>query len=415
MKNNKIGLSIFLIILSIFYYEGRRKIPEFKKNIIIDFKDVHKIPSNKKLKYTYKLFEESSIKKIKLKAYCGKISIKTNHDIDKIKIKAIIGYSGEKAYINKSMENGELYLKGSIPENFNGEIGYEIETPEKIDYELINRNGIIEIDGASNIKIDDKYSDMNIKDIKSISIQSGYGDIYIDRVKENVNISTKYSKMRFSNIKGSLSIKTKYGKSIEINNLNGDLEIDTKFTPVIIDNASGKLKIKHRYCENLEINNSGDIQLETSYSKISVNNSNSLSLIGKENRIFGKVIKLNIKGKGNKIEGGSDEISLEGKYDNINMTIKKRGKIIEEQGHIKLEIDKISQKFSFNLISTSSYIKIKDTNNTLFDVRLNWGVLNSDFLHISTNKNIIKGVYGDISEKNIFLLNSKYSTITIIR
>ncbi len=415
MKNNKIGLSVFLIILSIFYYEGRRKIPEIKKNIIIDFNDSRRVSPIKNLKYSRILFKESGIKKIKLKAYRGRILIKTNPKIDKIKIKATIGYSGEKANIKRTIKNGELFLKNITPENFRGEISYEIETPSKIDYELVNRDGTIEIDGALKIKVDDKYSDMNIKNIDSAFIKSGYGDIYINGVKDSVNIVTKYSKMQLSDIKGSLSVKTKYGKSISVKNVGGDLKLDTKFTPVIINHVSGTLKLKNKYCENLEINNSKDIEIETSYSNISVNNSNSLLLIGKENRIFGKLKKLQVKGKGNKIKGSSDELSLKGKYDNLNMSIKNKGDIIEEQGNIKIDIEKITGTISFNLISTTTFIKIKDINNTFFNINLNWGVLNSDFLQISTDKNIIKGIYGNNGEKNIFLLNSKYSTITIVR
>ncbi len=415
MKNSKIGLSIILIILAIFYYESKRKIPEIEKNIIIDFGTSKKFHPNKKLKYGYDYYKQSGIKKVIVKAYRGRVSIKANNEINEVRIKVIKGYTDKLFKMEKNIKNGSFYIGRENTSNFTGEISYEIEAPEDTDYGIENRYGTIDIAGAGKVEIDDKYSDIRVENVKSTAIQSGYGNIFIKRVKGNATVDTKYGKIDISDIEGNLTVNTKYGRYIKVKKIGRNFMVNTKFTPIIVDRIRGKIKIIDKYCEKIDINNSEDIEIAASYSNIFVDNSKSLLIKGKENRINGNVKSLRIKGKNNKIEGESESLFLEGKYDKLNFTVKSNGNIIEEQGHIRLKIDKITSKFLFDLLSTSSYITINNTKNTYFNVNLNWGRLNSDFLKITTNKNIIAGVFGDKKAENIFDLHSKYSDITVVK
>ncbi len=410
-RKNNLGLAIFLIILSIFYYEISYKTQELKKEVILNIEGKDFSPETLEGKET-KIFETEKVDLLKIKLERGKLVFAKDHSLKKIKIK-INGNNLSNVKIQRSVENGVKIAEINLKENISGAY-LKVISPEKIDLAITNINGEEIIKEAKNISINDNYSNIKILNSDKVNINTTYGTIKIQKIKKDVSINTKYSKLVIQDVKGNVKITDDYGDKIVIDKIGGNLSIDTKYTPLYITTVKGESQIKNRYSDKILLSDFSTVSIETKYSTIISNRGKNLSLTGKENNLKCQSIKvLTLAGKHNKISGVMDNLIVDGKYDTIAVTVK-GGKIKESSGDLNLKIPELVDDFNIEIIDTPLFVKINNLNNTYFKIESTEGSLDSNFLIMKKDKGSkIEATFGEKGMKNKFFLTAKFSNITI--
>ncbi len=410
-RKNNLGLAIFLIILSIFYYEISYKSQELKKEVIfnIEGKDFNSEISEGK---ETKVLETEKADLLKIKLERGKLVFAKDPSLKKIKIK-INGNNLSGVKIERSVDNGVKIAEINLKENISG-VYLKVLSPEKIDLAITNINGEEIIKEAKNIFINDNYTNMKIIDSDKANINTSYGSIKIKKIKKDVSVNTKYSKVVVQDVKGNVKIADNYADKIVVDKVGGNLSIDTKYTPLYITEVKGETQIKNRYSDKILLRNFSSVSIETKYSTIISSKGENLSLRGKENNLKCQSIKvLTISGKHNKISGEVDKLISEGKYDTIAVTVK-GGKIKESSGDLNVKIPELVNDFNIEIIDTPLFVKINNLDNTYFKIESTEGSLDSNFLIIKKDKgNEIQATFGEKGMKNKFLLTARFSNITI--
>ncbi len=241
---------------------------------------------------------------------------------------------------------------------------------------------------------------------------------------QNRNISHQINyeiKMPVSN---NVNLDNDYG-SIFIDNLDGNADINCDYGNITVAALNGENNfINLDYCNNsnIEFMKKGDVSLD--YSKISINNSESLDLnadyttaiIGKTNTIsynadYGAVT---IK-EANDIEGNSD-------YTNIKFGLVKNSVNVEvDYGAIK--IDELAPSFK-NVSIESQYAAVKiyvnPSTSFNFEIDLKYANLNGekDKIKYTTKsqkptKKYYKGSFGDTNNSSFLKIETQYGGVTI--
>ncbi len=407
-KNNNLGLAIFLIVLAIFYYEITYKAEIVKEEIISNIEGER---ASEDIKYDEeKTFNIKNINSIKIKAVRSKIIFKRDDSLPETKIRIKGNNLSELKLLKRNGSKIELSTNSGAISNAK----IMIESPEHLNLEISNMNGEETISGGGDIQIKEIYSNISIKNSNSVKIDTAYGKISVSNIKGDAEINTRYSKIHTENIKKDLKINTKFGESIYAKDVYGSVSIITKYTPVYLTNIEGDIYLKNRYSDKIFIKNFSVAKVETSYSRIFPSNGKTLILIGKENGVKCENIKnCKITGKNNKISGSVEKIDSTGKYNTLSFKTN-GGFIKEESGDVNLEIDKLKNNLSIDLIDTPIFIRINDKSGVFFVVEAIDSTLNSNFLKITNeNENIFKGIFGNPNNKIKFSIKAKYSKITV--
>ena len=410
-RKDNLGLAIFLIILAIFYYELSYKTQDLKRELISG------ISQKEQDTKTFggeeaKVLRAKKIDLLRIKINEGKIIFKKDSSLKEI-IFNIKGENIGNINIQKSEKNGVITGELNFSDKIPG-IYIEIISPQKIDLDISNVNGEEVIESAGKVKIHDIYSDTEISKSGDIVINSSYGSVKLKDIEKNAFVKTEYAKVIVQDIKGDVRIENKYGDKIVADNISGNLSVDTKYTLLYIDRIKGEIKIKNKYSDKILVKNFTKATIETRYSTIILGNGDDARLTGKENTLkIQDIDTLILSGKHSKISGSVNKIYSEGKYNTIALRVK-GGKIKEASGDINLKIPEISEEFKLNLIDTPLYVKINKIDNTYFKVENTEGSLDSNFLEIREDKNnLTKAFFGKIGFNNKFILNAKFSNITI--
>lgn len=180
--------------------------------------------------------------------------------------------------INKKISKVELY----IPENYEKEINIEtnygdikISSFEKLNLNIKEDAGDINIEKANIVDINNEYGDIKINEINNGVIKESAGDIEINKAN-NININNNMGDIKINEINESVEISGDAG-DIKINNLNitknssiktnaGDIKISNT-NDIYIDSKTdiGDVKIRENN-KDAEIkliinNNLGDIKV----------------------------------------------------------------------------------------------------------------------------------------------------------
>jgi len=416
MKKNYIGLSIFIIILAIFYYEIKTDLSFMRKEIRTDFSRSHRYIEKEEIKYKYKNYKEENVDSIYIEAVRGEVNVERDDnitgDVD-VRVKLGLTNKQEVSGVVKEKKGNKLLFKKNVPEGFNGIIGYEIKISKPLDIEVYNKFGENRIVGTGKTFIYDEYSPCFVTNVSSLYLSAKEGDIEIDRVSKEVKIDTSYSEISITDVGENVEINTKYGDKIVIDEVDGNLVLNTKYTPLFVSDIKGDAKITNKYSDDLEFNNIDSLEINADYSDINLENVKLFELIGKSNKIeIKEAQKIKVEGEDNSISGESRFMHIQGKRDTVVLEVM-GGKIIESNGKIKLQIPLIEESMNLDLTATPSFIKIENIDNTYFSVTNSGAYLVSSFIKIEKENSISRGTYGDKSSSKRFILKSKYSNITI--
>ncbi len=410
-KSNNLGLAIFLIVLAIFYYEITYKAEIVKEEVISNIEG-EKVSES--IKYDEeKSFNIEDIDSITIKAVRSKIIFKRDSSLSETKIKI----KGNNLKELKILKTDKKNTKNIVLTTNNGAISNAklvIKSPIILNLNISNMNGEETISGGGDIYIKEIYSNILIEDSKSVKIDTAYGKIDVRNIKGDTEIDTRYSKIHVENIQKDLKINTKFGESIYAKEVKGSVSIMTKYTPVYLTDIKGDIYLKNRYSDKIFIKSFSVAKVETSYSRIFPSNGETLILIGKENGLKCEKIKnCKIAGKNNKVSGSVENIDSTGKYNTLSFKTK-GGFIKEESGDINLEIDKLKNNLSIDLIDTPVFIRINDKSGVFFVVEAIDSTLTSNFLKLTNEDgNVLKAIFGNSNNSIKFSIKAKYSKITV--
>ena len=219
---------------------------------------------------TRKIYEPSTIEKIKIESTSSDIEVKTS---EKNKMKLII-YGKDKKEVTSEIENKTLNINKTSKENFcfgwcfgkEDKIILYLPKEMKSKLEIENYTGDISLEEFENLelKITNKSGDIKLGKINNLDITSQSGDIDI-QVTASVKIKNTSGEIAITNILKQANIETNSG-DIDIMNftINEDSNITSKSGDIFISSITDSYLSSHT--------SSGDIRIKESnrYAKYSL-------------------------------------------------------------------------------------------------------------------------------------------------
>ena len=162
---------------------------------------------------------------------------------------------GSRAELVSSFEKSHNFFSSIFSSHGNVRVNLTVEVPEKMNVEIDDGSGFIEVnniygklfiddgsdyidikDNRGNIEIDDGSGDINIRNTKgNIEIDDGSGDIEIENIVGNINLDDGSGSIKVMEIDGTVRVDDGSG-SISIRNVEEDV--------IIEDDGSGGLSIR---------------------------------------------------------------------------------------------------------------------------------------------------------------------------
>lgn len=270
-------------------------------------------------------YETGSVKKIKINNPAGDIEVVKSTDGAILVKPVVVAYhrnqgkaegiakdvkvtsrvTDEQAVIGIDFDRNHLYRRVRIR--------FQCFIPEDVELEIKNRYGNVDVNGVGrNINIDERYGDLFIKDIDSLlTVKSHDGRVRIYDITGGVQLHSNHSRVKIRNVP---SIKAKilhtklyiedvkedveithasYGR-IEIERA-GPLDIDARHTRIKIKDINDKITLKNShapvYLENVE----GNVNIEARDCRLGLTNVVSDNLVVKNS--YSYVDMENVSGK----------------------------------------------------------------------------------------------------------------------
>jgi DUF4097 and DUF4098 domain-containing protein YvlB len=146
---------------------------------------------------------------------------------------------GNRAVLISKFERAGSFLSFIFNANSNIKINLTVELPKKMNVEIDDGSGFIELENVNgNIEIDDGSGDLNINSIDGkIVIDDGSGDMDIKDVTGSLNIDDGSGDITVKEVRGNLVIEDGSG-SLWASKIDGDVEIDDGSGSIHIDGVS---------------------------------------------------------------------------------------------------------------------------------------------------------------------------------
>ncbi|MTI68976.1 MAG: DUF4097 domain-containing protein [Firmicutes bacterium] len=257
------------------------------------------------------------------------------------------------------------------------ETNMTIKIPEDVEIDIENKYGDIDIkDMKKSISIKNKHGNVITSNIKNdLSIENSYGEIDLTNIEGNIEISNKHGEILTEGIKGNIKMINSYDNVI-VKDIVGNVNITNTHDRISSENITGNLTIDSKYCD-IEINdidgdlvivgNNGKIDIEKVKGSLKVNNKYSdLYLYDISKEIF--IINQNgdIRFSNNEII--DEKVDIENKYGDVDIIIPRN-----QQGEFMLNsiYGDISTDLDFNIKVESSESIVKDSigsSTTLFKI-----------------------------------------------
>jgi len=291
---------------------------------------------------------------LKIKNTSGNVEV-VKGDSDKIEINAdiIIRNNDEEHAAEISDDIIEIintdiitvYSKTNQYTSKNGSIGsirvnYRIKVPEKI-----------------NVEIDNKFGDIDVSGILlKASITNSHGEIIVDNIGQDLYIENSFGDVEISNVKAYTKVKNSHGE-IKAFHVGGDLVVENKMGDIELEGISGNVDV---------VDEHGSIRIKNVGKKVKAQNQ------------FGDI----------KISGVGSSVELTGQNGEI---------VLENKDLIKNDVN-ISNKFG------KIALKLAAEQQGSFDIKTEFGSIKSDFdiiVNEDLNKQRAKNTIGngDISIK----------------
>ena len=166
----------------------------------------------------------------------------------------------------------DVETPGRFPFN-RARIIFHISVPGSTGLKLVNRYGGIVINEAgSGIRVDEKYGDLNLRDIHSdLNIIHGYGYVMIDSVEGNLEMDTKYSKVNISDTR-DIGIRGWHAK-LQLAGIKGDVVVANSHDKIDLRDIKGRININGRHCPiSLRNIDSGFLLIKNSHLEVDIEN-----------------------------------------------------------------------------------------------------------------------------------------------
>jgi hypothetical protein len=289
-------------------------------------------------------------------------------------------------------EAGQLHVDGML--NIDGKLVLEI--PSKMNLDIINQSGNVEINGidGETCKINTTYGDINLVELgHKINLVSQSGDISLVSCKNEATINSNYGDISVTNHLGALriestsgdisvenlpgtngkrcSLKSNYGSvnlksikvpidvkiqsgDINVEDCEGNLEIISGYGQQDIKNIKGNLNVVST-SGDVHVNGlTGNIHIQSSYGNVITNDCvGDININAVSGDIKGKNIKVNTALDLNATYGdikmqlanGMDDLSFDLLANMGDIKVRKAGQVIVgEEGKLQIQKGKINIK-----------------------------------------------------------------------
>ena len=236
-------------------------------------------------------------------------------------------FSTSSPDISINNKYGEINLISSDRSDALVEVTISVETKnesrandifDKIDIEFENSSNSMEakteIDGWGWTKNNEKYRidyTVYLPVNAQLTLSNKYGDISLTDHNGNVNVDLKYGNGNFQNIGGSFTGKLGYADRFRMGTVHGEVELDASYSKFSMQDSES-VSCQSKY-SNLTFENTGNFTADTKYDKIYVDK--------------------------------ADVIRVEGKYDEIN--IGSVGRLIYDMDYTSLKVDVLEESGKF--------------------------------------------------------------------
>ncbi|MCP5054701.1 MAG: DUF4097 domain-containing protein [bacterium] len=237
-------------------------------------------------------------------------------------------------------EDGKLKLAVEPGDSFpytRARVFFKVSIPETVKLDLWNRYGNVSIDGSG----------------KDILVNGKYGDLSVKHVDTPVKLRHRHGKVNIRSVRGRVELSARHSR-ISINEVNA-LELDCAHSRVFVNGVEKETHIK-----------------KISYSRLKVENSDSLRTAGRHTKVEVKNIK-----NGVKLSNSHNSVTLE------DIT----GDVSIKANHCRIRLARID---AGDIVIRNKYnhVRLEDIDTKNLDVLLSHGNLNVDIHSVKDRINI---------------------------
>ncbi len=265
-----------------------------------------------------------SFSKISVSNRFGSIEV-VGEEREDIQIKAVFKVEeGISPNLSIFEENNTLVIEPPSGERRIKVSSIKVKVPAGIEIEAYNKYGDISIKSTGGpVKAENKYSDIVIVGATKVRAENRYGNIEIKDAGDVV-VRNKYRDVILTDV-AHFDVSSPYGR-VEIEGAEGG-SIRGKYSEIILKNIRGNVEVEAGY-RSLRFENVGKVKVNAKYSEITVRKAMGADIVDD----YGKIRLSQIAG----------DIRLRGNYNNIEGKEISGGTIEIELHHPKIEIEDFS-------------------------------------------------------------------------
>jgi hypothetical protein len=419
MKKREIILVIAVIAFGVIYNSVKTGDIRFVSGCSPDYRELQdrKYPvefPQKEIQYVINETDAASLKRIKINNPAGDIEVGKSID-NSIRITPVIrvyhkdkekagGISRDIKIITRETDE-KITIDVESNEKFpyhRVRLGFKCLIPAKVELELINRLGNIDInDTGQDIDIDEKYGDVFVKNADSpVKVKNYDGMVRLYDIKGNIQLDSSHSQLKIKNVP-SLKLKCSHANlyaadvpgGIEISRASysdleieaaGHLSIDAKLTRMKLSNIKGGADVSNSHESITMTDIQGDIKIEARQCRIGVNKA-----IG-------------------------DFIVVRNSYNDVVIS-GFSGKILDanlEHGELDVSFDNIEEKININTSYADVTLKYPETVSPAFNIdSTNGKILNGTTAQLTVEEERAKRWLKTTGGKPQITIDAKYADV----
>ncbi len=419
MKKREIILVIAVIAFGVIYNSVKSGDIRFYSGCSPDSRELldRKYPVDfpqKEIQYVLKETDVAPIRKIKINNPAGDIEVGKSID-NIIRITPMIrvyhkdnGKAGEisrdiKLITREIGEKITIDVEPNIRFPYHRvRLGFKCLIPAKVEIELTNRYGNIDInDTGQDINIDESHGDVFVKNVESpVKVKNYNGLVRLYDIKGNIQLDTSHSRVKIRNAP-SLKLKCSHTnlviadvkEGIEITNAGysdveiedtGHLNIDAKLTKMKLINIKGGVVVTNSHETISMMDIQGDINIKARQCRINVSNAVGDFLI---------------------VQNSYNEVGIEGFS----------GKTLDahlEHGELNVTFENIQEKIKINTSYADVTLKYPVTVGPAFNINsVNGKIFNGTTTQLAVQEDRERRWLKTLEGKPQIIIDTKYADV----